>query len=100
MTAAIAPLRGRPSSAFLTDLREQLLDTEEEIAALRDEALVLCAHALPEARRVRLVFANLGPDFHIAELLATNLVGRLEGYERRFAPQPDAPVAGEMAITA
>lgn len=91
MTAA-ANLRGRPSATHLTALREQMLDVEEEVGIIRDEALRLCQHALPEARRLRMVFGNLGPDFHVAEQLATNLVGRLEGYERRFRPEPDEPM--------
>lgn len=83
MTTALV-LKGRPSGAQLADLREQILDVEEEIGVLRDEALTLCEHVIPEAQFVHRAFALLGPDFHAVEQMAANVVGRLEGYRRRF----------------
>lgn len=99
MTALVA-FRGRPSGAQLADLREQILDVEEEIGVMRDEALTLCGFALPEARRLHMVMANLDSRFHEAEQIAAALVHRLERYERRFQPEPDAPIADELAWAA
>lgn len=62
----------------LVTIERHVLDTQAmEIATLRHEAREFCERSLPEARRIRLLFSNLGPDFHTAEQLATCASARL-----------------------